>query len=700
MLPKPSGSMSTNDPILDFAASLNREVREQASEGSPHSTEIECFASRVLELFEEAGVVEEPEVCVRAGRLGRRDWEIAGWAFPPSDDEDLSELSILAVHVLDSPEPLAVSGTDLRRRFELAVHFVREMLEGRADDLEPASDAAALGRIVYERRKSLNRIVVHLATDGLTQRLREIDSERVGHIEIVCSIWDIERLSRLGDPTQAEIDVDVRALLSGKALPCLRVPEEDPDYDAYLCVVPGTLLFKVYDKYGQRLLEQNVRAFLSSAGKVNKGIRETIQTRPERFFPYNNGLALTARSVEIEKNEAGHDEIVRIVGLQIVNGGQTTASIHRAWKLDRVPENVEKIFVQGKLVVITTKDDEEDKFTELVRSISKFANSQNAVKNDDLEANQPWHVAFEKLSRDVWAPDRQSQWYYERARGSYSTAKMRLADTRARLIEFERRWPRSQLITKTDLAKSLNAWSQHPEVVSLGGQKNFLHFMRALDVQVLQPKLDEQQYRHIVAHVILFRGTAKIVNRLKEAIPAYRAQVVAYLVAYLSLRMPHGLDFDTIWEKQALPAGVVEALQLWAESIYNCIIVSADGRNVGEWCKKSDCWAAVSRLDLKAPEVLHRSAARDGRGVRREAVEVHDAQEIAECVRIRADDWEQVLRWLVRRRAPTWQQGIVQTMKLYSMDGWTRRPSPKQAMHAARAARKWREATDEGGGAA
>ncbi len=676
----------------EFARNLNADIRDDAAEGRAHGTEVECFAARVLDLFAEAGVLEEPEVCVRGGRLGRGHWEIAGWAFPSSEEEDQSQLSVLAVAFDDSPTPQPAQGVELRRRFELATHFIKEMLDGRADDLEPAADAAALGRIIHERRRKLRKIEVLLATDGLTQRLREIESEWVGDIEIACSIWDIERLSRLSDPRQEEIEIDILAVLGGKGIPALRVPEEDPAYDAYLCVVPGQLLFHAYETYGQRLLELNVRSFLSVTGKVNKGIRATIHDQPSRFFPYNNGLALTARRVESRVSPEGGIEITRVVGLQVVNGGQTTASIHRAWKLDGAVAQVKQVFVQGKLVVVTTAEDDTDAFVDLVRSISKHANSQNAVKGDDLEANQPWHVAFEKLSREVWTPDARSQWYYERARGSYAVSKIKVGTTQARKAEFERQWPRAQLITKTDIAKSMNAWSLHPEIVSLGGQKNFAHFMRVLDEQVQRPHLDEAEFKRIVGRVILFRDTAKIVHELKDRIPAYRANVVAYLVAYLSFRMPFGLDFEKVWERQELPPAIRSVMREWAEPVFNRIVVSAEGRNVTEWCKKVDCWRAVQSLELDAGTDLSRFASENGRAMPVGLIEADDALAIAECRRLSSDEWERLLQWTVRQKSPSWLQGIVQTLRLYSLDGWQRQPSPKQAKHAYKQIAKWRAA--------
>jgi AIPR protein len=686
--------LSENDQqVSEFAFSLREAVHERADEGAGAPSELECFSEAILEMFEDAGVMEEPVSCVRSGRLGRLNWEIAGWSFPSSDDEDLSQGAILAAHYTATTEPVAVSAEDLRRRFELAVNYIAGMLEGRFVDLEGAADAAELGRTIHGRKKSLSRIVVYLATDGLTQRLKEIQSETIGGIEVACSIWDIERLSRLSDPKQEEIEIDLPAMNDGKGLRCLRVPEDDPSYDAYLCAVPGAVLYQAYEQYGQRLLELNVRAFLSATGKVNKGIRDTVRTSPDRFFAYNNGLALTARRVEVKQGEDGHDEIVKIVGLQIVNGGQTTASLHRAWKLDGAEAAVRRVHVQAKLTVITTADNDTDGFVELVRSISKFANSQNAVKDDDLEANQPWHVAFEKLSRSVWAPDAQSQWYYERSRGSYATAKMRTATTRARKLEFERRWPRSQLVTKTDLAKCWNAWAQQPESVSLGGQKNFKQFMASLDDQVRRPSLDETEYKRAVGRVILFRDIARVVNQLKDRIPAYRANVVAYLVAYLSFRMTGNIDFDRIWEKQALPEAVKDVVRAWAEPLYRQIIESAGSRNVTEWSKKPECWAAVRSLNLSTSSDLARfgGTANLATGGTDGLVDVDDARAISECTRLTVHEWELLINWAMRTRGihPA-VKGIASTLRLQALGSWVKAPSVKQARSAVRLIRRWR----------
>ncbi len=681
---------STDQKVEDFARSLNEDIRTRASEGIHFSTEIECFAETALELLGDSGVVEDAEVCVRQGRIGRVQWAIGGWASPPSDEEDLTELSVLALLFNDSPEPIKVDAEELRRRFEGAVNFVAAMIDGHAEDLEPAADAAGLGRLIYDRRGVLRRVIVHLVTDGLTQRLKSIGSVMLGSVEVACEIWDIERLSRLTEPTQEDIDVDVRALNEGHGVPCLPVPENDPHYDAFLCVVPGLLLARAYEQYGQRLLELNVRAFLSITGKVNKGIRETIRSRPERFFPYNNGLAMTARRVEVAKRADGQTEITRIVGLQIVNGGQTTASIHRAWKIDKATDEASRVFVQGKLTVITTDESDDEQFVELVRSISRYANSQNAVKDDDLEANQPWHVTFEKLSRTVWAPDAQSQWFYERARGSYATAKTKYSNTPARKRDFEKKYPRSQVISKTDLAKAWNAWSQRPEIVSLGGQKNFKHFMAALGTRVHKPVVDESEFRLVVGRVILYRETTRLVNSLKERIPAFRAQVVAYLIAYLGYRLPGELDFERVWNLQRLPDALEETLLAWAEPVYRTIVTSAASRNVGEWCKKADCWRAVRELDLPMKASVMNMVEEQSLGDRSGDHVDDQGTDVSEVMRVTLADWRLMQEWVAHSNLYFAAPGIIASMYRMALAGWKKRPTGKQARAARGLLDRWR----------
>ena len=107
------------------------------------------------------------------------------------------------------------------------------------------------------------------------------------------------------------------------------------EYETYLVILPGELIYQLYEEFGARLFEFNVRSFLQAKGKVNKGLRDTLRNEPERFLAYNNGITATADEIEAGLF-MGEMTISRVRGLQIVNGAQTTASIHRAKKADKI----------------------------------------------------------------------------------------------------------------------------------------------------------------------------------------------------------------------------------------------------------------------------------------------------------------------------------------------------------------------------
>jgi hypothetical protein len=88
---------------------------------------------------------------------------------------------------------------------------------------------------------------------------------------------------------------------------------------------------------------------LQLKGAVNRGIRETLIHLPERFLAYNNGISATASKVEL-RDLGGVSGIRRIHDFQIVNGGQTTASIHSS--LMKKESDLTKVFVQMKLTVV------------------------------------------------------------------------------------------------------------------------------------------------------------------------------------------------------------------------------------------------------------------------------------------------------------------------------------------------------------
>jgi AIPR protein/Restriction Enzyme Adenine Methylase Associated len=414
-------------------------------------------------------------------------------------------------------------------------------------------------------------------------------------------VWDIERLYQFAslhlEPEHIKVDFKDEY---GEALRCVGTGENGR-YATYLAILPGTILSSIYSRYGQRLLERNVRAFLQTRGKVNKGILDTLKTEPEMFLAYNNGISTTADAAETEVDADGDVRLVRLTNLQIVNGGQTTASIHNAEVKQSV--DLSEVFVQMKLTVL--KDPSEE--ATIVPLISKYANSQTKINVSDFAANEAFHVELEKQSRRVWVPNpggkATTKWFYERARGSYLDELGRQT-TQAQKRVFKAQYPSSQKITKTLMAKYEMTWMQQPHKVSLGAEKNFAFFTSMMaERKGFVP--DERYFTRLIAQAILFRRCDALVRALN--VPGYKANVVTYAVAWLSFLTSQRLDLDAIWDAQDISDETAAVLSsILPVVVEHVTSPPRTGMNVTEWCKKEDCWKSLK--DTEAPEAISRSS--------------------------------------------------------------------------------------------
>ena len=437
----------------------------------------------------------------------------------------------------------------------------------------------------------------------------------------------------------------------GGALPILPAQQSEADHESYLAVIPGEVLAEIYDRWGARLLEQNVRVFLQARGKVNRGIRITLENEPSMFFAYNNGITTTAEQVDIA-DEGGQLLLRGLRNFQIVNGGQTTASIHVA-KLRKL--DLTRTFVQMKLSVVTP-----ERATELVPRISEYANSQNRVSAADFFANHPFHVRIEGFSRRIHAPSpdgtfRQSKWFYERARGQYADARANLTPGQRRKFDLEN--SRSQLFTKTDLAKFLNVWEGRPHEVSLGAQKNFAAFARRIGQAWRKSPDDfnEAWYRVAVAKAIVFKSAERIVSAQAWYQGGYRANIVAYTIAKIAhdvADQERAVNFDSIWQLQSMGAAMDEAVSTAAEQAHEVLIHPPAGiSNVTEWAKKQACWERVRKLSIKWPqgfvtELISADEQRDtARTARRDQRELNGIEAQIAVVQAGGQFWADALAW-------------------------------------------------------
>ncbi|HXN66204.1 MAG TPA: AIPR family protein [Bradyrhizobium sp.] len=419
---------------------------------------------------------------------------------------------------------------------------------------------------------------------------------------IAFHIWDVSRLHRLRTSKGAKEPINIDLVeMWGKGILCLPAHLNTAEYHSFLLVMPGKLIADLYARYSSRLLEQNVRSFLQARAAVNKGIRETILNDPKMFFAYNNGITATAASVTVKEADDG----LRMTGIedfQIVNGGQTTASLFHTRRKDKA--NLDNVFVQVKLSIVSPELSET-----VVPKISEYANTQNRVNAADFFSNHPFHVRMEEISRRMWAPaadggQRETKWFYERARGQFADAQAKLTagETRRFLAEY----PKNQMFTKTDLAKYENVWDENPRFVNLGAQKNFSRYAERISEEWKEDadRFGDDYYRRVIARAIVFKRAEKIISEQRWYAGGYRANIVAYSIALIGFCIAEerkSLDFQKIWQRQGVDPFLYDAIGRVGRLVQDDLTSPPEKTsNISEWAKRDACW---QRLMSRRPEV-------------------------------------------------------------------------------------------------
>ncbi|WP_299841638.1 AIPR family protein [uncultured Jannaschia sp.] len=568
----------------------------------------EAFFEKAGEILTEAGEIDQADYChfegerqaLRDGKKRKVSLAVSGYGGDPADASDV--LSIILCDFQVNAELRKTDGKHLKAQYSQLVEFLRHAKTSEFyEDLEETSPAAQLSDLIQSRWNGIEKIKLIYVTNSDNRAV--VDARPVGSIEdkpVTYSVWDLKRLQGFVEQGKARADMTVRfAEEFGGGVPVLKASGADTAFESYIAVIPGAQLAEIYDRWGARLLESNVRSFLQARGSVNQGIRRTIMEEPQMFLAYNNGLAATAEGVELEQGENGL-LLKSAENLQIVNGGQTTASLHAARK--KAGEGMKDIYVQMKLNVIPTVSAET-----VVPRISEYANSQNKVAAADFFANHPFHVRIEELSRKILAPAgetgyRETKWFYERARGQFADERSRKSDAERRKWDAE--FPKHQFFTKTDLAKFENSWSGRPDVVSKGAQKNFAEFAKTIEKVWGRggTKINEVWYRNLVAKAIVFRRLEKLVSAQDWYEGGYRANIVTYAIAKVACdvqEMDKVVDLSKVWRAQSVPTGLEEALLLAAAEAQDVITNPPERvRNMSEWAKTQACWKAFAEREL------------------------------------------------------------------------------------------------------
>lgn len=647
-----------------------------------------------------------------------------------SMDEMDGSCSVFIVDYRGPYENNAIRAEQINTLFKRIRYFVDEATKRELyQEIEESTEAFEFARTLYYDQNQISKFKFYLLTDAFNrQRAKNMKDEAVAGKTVELHVWDINRIFGVVDSATQKESIDiVLSDLGFEGIPCVKAveyhdvtadievapkydediddtvdnEEEKPEniitYSSYLAVVPGTVLNKLYLEFGSRLLEGNVRSFLSVRGKVNKSIQNTIKNYPEMFFAYNNGIAATATEVDTVQTSEGM-KITRIKDLQIVNGGQTTASIANTLLSLRKGEtaDISRLFVPMKLSVLDHAMSER-----IIPKISEYSNSQNKVDASDFFSNHPFHIRMEDYSRRTPAPavhgnQYQQYWFYERTRGQYNQGKMKFKpkNMARQLRQYETKYPESQVIKLVDLAKYMEIYFSNPDVVSKGKQAIVKAFSEEVKKQWAKSDVDfnPYYYKRVVALAIIFKATDDIIRQTEwyKAKRSYKANIIAYTMSIIFYEIRNSykgyeLDFIRIWNKQEIYPELAEQISILCTEVYE--FITRDDRlreNVTEWCKKEECWkrAKTEKWTILSPFVKTLISSTQAASENKEAKETRKVNNEVDSLKyimgMGSAYWKKMLEWGKTRGLLTeMEKSILQLV--INMEYTGRIPTAKQA---------------------
>ena len=583
-----------------FYKQLLEEIRNRQETNEDGDSEEQTFTAYYLDVLSGLGETENPSVAYdeRLLKDGAK-FKINGYSI--SDNYETVDVFI----TLYDPSPMIreIKKKEMEDAIKNITTFYKKARSSNLDKVIADSSEIKIFADTIAHYQELEENLIRINAVVLSNGIYNGDIPeplpigRNDKYKIYYQILDLNSLYERVEHAHAPIEINLNN--TGVKIPCMSVNIGSDDYESYIAVFPGRFISDIYEKYGARLLEQNVRSFLQFSGKINRGIKETIQKTPHRFFAYNNGLSVTADDIELDSRK---QFITKISNLQIVNGGQTSASIYYSAK--KYGYKLDDIFVQAKISVIKNESD----FQTIVSCISQYSNTQNKVNNADFSANNPYLTVIERLSRSVMTPPnekgQQSYWFFERVRGQYRTQRLKESFTSSGKAAFERRYPSKQLLSKELFALYVNSYNEvwdgkklaiSPNIVAKGKDKNYNFFINHNLPSSLKD-LTEVFYEDCIAKCILYlEADKRYGSRRKgdaEPIGDLKKNVIPYTLGLLNIITNNKLDLYKILKNQRIS-------QELSDFIYNLMVqvnqYFMDSAPLGmtnylEWGKKAECW--------------------------------------------------------------------------------------------------------------
>jgi hypothetical protein len=651
--------------LSEYSRDLVADV--QATADAEGTNPPEAFTRRVFEDLEQAGIASNTFTAYHKaqGHL------VHGYGIGESGEC----LDLFVTDFTLGPSESKLTKSQTETAFKRLLTFVKRCRDGLRQHIDESFDVYDMCAAVEKALTEVQRIRLFLLSNRVGTSTVVPPTDFDG-LPVTHEVWDLARLHR--HATSGSISEPIVVSFE-PPLPCVSAPSSESDHSVAMAVIPGRRLAELYGEYGTRLLELNVRSFLQARGSVNRGIRETLLSAPGRFLAYNNGITATASQVDFVHGPDGQPTgISRVHGLQVVNGGQTTASLHYAQSRDKA--DLSHVSVQMKLTEVSP-----ERLAEIVPMISEYSNTQNRVTLVDFSSNHEYHVAVQRITRSLWASatdgsGQETHWFYERARGQY-TDEVAKARTPAKQRTFKKLNPTRQKFTKADLAKYVNSWNHLPFQVSRGAQKNFAAFMVRIDEA--PPHVDVQYCQRVIAMAVLFKAVDRIAATHEAG--SYKSMITTYTVARLSLATDRRIDLDRIWREQRISPALEDAIDDLCPRVMAVVTNPREGNHVGEWAKKPSCWDAVSRVRWTVPRDLQselREHPLDEEALAGGTEGDEGARD--EVTMVPADEWYALERWAkeTHNLVPAQRQLAQYVGRRLELDQEVPEPQAVQALHA------------------
>lgn len=569
------------DKIMDVKSFASEQYALALEDANNNGTCIEVeLARNILDLMSEYGEISTYELC----QFKKDQAMLTAYSY----NEDLESLDLFLFSKASTPTA-KIDVDTVHDKYNNISNFYREALRNNPFfGAEVSDDVRTAIALIKEVRENIRRVRLFFLTNGIVEPspiLNFSEENEYEHIFMEYSTWDLSRVYRMNAINSGSESIEIDFHLNYKTkIQCLRVEDENPKVDAYFAIMPGNILAKIYEQYKQALLEGNVRLFLQKTNKVNRQICKTIKEKPEMFFSFNNGISATAKHIEFGSGGSkAAPYITKITDLQIVNGGQTTASIASMQECD-----LSKVFVPMKISVI--KDEEE--YSDIVKEISTSANSQTAIKRSDFLSGDDFLKILEKVSRTETEPTSKTRWYFERKRGQYRNEVSDLYGYDKTL--FISTYPKAQVLGKADIAKYAFLWEMRPYQACKSKEVVAVTYFSKLH-EDKEVKIDGEFYRNIVSLYILYSYVNNYVKEsFRNLFGTYSNRITNYVISSIAYLTDKKFNLDYIWKNKQVKSGLKTVIKQLATLINDHLFTDFKP----QYPKEEICWTELKvKLD-------------------------------------------------------------------------------------------------------